>query len=254
MEQSGTADGSKRAARSLIPLPSSLSSPKTVRQSPLILLSIVMIAFALLPLMDHLNMGSNPRIEMARSLRSQAEQAWLNRGNSTWDPSKYWDVETPILIGTREPSTGLEFSMDRLEKGALLYGWLHIAPAIVWSIAIPAQHSIRLRSAYPAVHKWLGRATLVSACLLTYSGVSFPFHDLSYSADLLATHRWGYLVWPSFNLVVLLAGLFWPPTVLMTYLTARKKDWKAHRAWATLHTFIGSVIPMQVRPEPVRSI
>lgn len=99
----GAARPSKGFGASFVQLPKVISTPRNVTQSPLLVLSVVMIAFAIMPLLEYSGLVPDERATTDRALRAQAQQDWLHRANLTWDPSKYWDTETPILFGAREP-------------------------------------------------------------------------------------------------------------------------------------------------------
>lgn len=53
---------------------------------------------------------------------------------------------------------------------------------------MPIQHSASLRRAYPALHRWSGRACLLSGLALNVTGLVLIYTKLSYSAPFWV--RW----------------------------------------------------------------
>ena len=131
----------------------------------------------------------------------------------------------------------------------MVYGGLHAAPAILWSIMIPLQHVDSLRTRWPAFHKGSGYIILSISLLLSMTGYWFYISKHAYThTDWFHIHDFNGLSpisWPTFELSTFaFAPVYWL-TLYKTAATARSKDFASHRKWAVLHTMAASVISLE---------
>ena len=110
----------------------------------------------------------------------------------------------------------------------------------------PLQHSKRVRSRYPGLHRVSGRAALLASLVLSVTGAMFARRDLSFThPDPFHIHKLrvgGRVVFavPTFEAQTALLGLMLPPLVFLTWRSARRRDIAAHRYWATTTTWVRS--------------
>lgn len=130
-----------------------------------------------------------------------------------------------------------------------IYGGLHAAPAIVWSVLIPFQHVDSLRRKWPVVHRTSGYIILSISLLLSMTGYWFFLSKNAYShANWLHVHNlngWVSVGWPTFEASTYVLAPFYWVSMYKTAVTARDKDFTRHRKWAVLHTMFASVISLE---------
>lgn len=130
-----------------------------------------------------------------------------------------------------------------------VYNGLHSAPAIVWSVLMPLQHSGRFRGRWPAFHRASGYLILSLSLLLSMTGYWFFFSKNAYShPNVFHRHNFRPAIpidWPTFELSTYFLAPFYWATMYKTAVSARGKDFASHRKWAVLHTIFASVISLQ---------
>lgn len=130
-----------------------------------------------------------------------------------------------------------------------IYGGLHAAPAIVWSLLIPFQHVDSLRRKWPAMHKTSGYIILSISLLLSMTGYWFYLSKHAYShANWLHLHTlngWSSVGWPTFEASTYILAPFYWVSLYKTAVTAKAKDFARHRKWAVLHTMFASIISLE---------
>lgn len=130
-----------------------------------------------------------------------------------------------------------------------IYGGLHAAPAIVWSLLIPFQHVDSLRKKYPAMHRTSGYIILSISLLLSMTGYWFYFSKNAYShANWRHMHNlngWSSIGWPTFEASTFALAPFYWVSLYKTAVAAKDKDFVRHRKWAVLHTMFASIISLE---------
>jgi hypothetical protein len=162
--------------------------------------------------------------------------------------------DAPAFQTLREADGSL-FATNHMDKGPLLYAWLHSLPAAIWCVCMPLQHIKSIRNSNMNVHRWSGRLAVACTLLISLTGFMFSFNGMCMSADLWFVHkvRLGsdpktaitVLAWPSTHLWI---RLFAPTLALPAYMTyhyAYKRDIVKHQRWAEICTFVGYVVPLE---------
>ncbi|KDN43307.1 hypothetical protein K437DRAFT_257511 [Tilletiaria anomala UBC 951] len=199
-------------------------------------LSALMVAFALLPCLLYL---SPPvAIEVIK------EQTALK----------------PALDELREEN-GEPFILSRI-RAPVHYMILHAMPAIIWSLAIPLQHSDAVRKRYPVLHRNSGYTALFLSALLTISGIAFewrrpklvythadPWHlhslPLSFMLPFARTLNLT-LCWPTFEVALYVVSVPFIYTLTRAFQTAAlERDYVQHRRWAVAHSIAAYLIHIQ---------
>lgn len=162
-------------------------------------------------------------------------------------------ADVPTLTVPRNDK-GQIFILDRTKRAPIHYIWLHVVPSMVWCIIYPLQHVRRIRVQRPKVHRILGYTAATLSLILTISGLALPLRRLSYSHPNffhLHTLRIGgpktrpLLAWPTFDAALPIIGILLPWTLFHTIKHARAKQFVEHQRWATLHTLVGYIVPLQ---------
>lgn len=160
---------------------------------------------------------------------------------------------------------GNHFIVDRA-RAPIHYLALHAFPAILWSIALPMQHSSWLRARSLRLHRICGYTVLLSALTLSLSGLAMPLRNLAYTSSnvwelhslslnphsfpLLAPLLKTFVRWPTFQMALY---VFSPPFFFTAYRTfativplgGQTSDLAQHSLWASAHAITGSIIPIQ---------
>ncbi len=155
-----------------------------------------------------------------------------------------------VFFSNVSVKTGEHFlEYKRRTTPMLVYGGLHAAPALLWSIMMPLQHVESLRKKWPAFHRGSGYVILSASLVLSMTGYWFYLSKNAYShQDWFHVHDlngWSYIGWPTFELTTFcLAPIYWL-TMYKTAVTARAKNFESHRKWAVLHTMAASGISLE---------
>ncbi|GAD99559.1 hypothetical protein PVAR5_8274 [Paecilomyces variotii No. 5] len=158
--------------------------------------------------------------------------------------------DPPVFTTTRHPDTGEhEVNWQIRTTPLLIYQTLHAAPAIVWCVGMPLQHSDRLRRYWPAFHRANGYFVLSGSLLLSITGYLMLFKNMSYSHEnLFHIHNLNGVFpigWPTFGLSLIILGPPYLFSLLQTVRTARAKNFVAHRQWAVFHTISAYAISLE---------
>lgn len=132
--------------------------------------------------------------------------------------------------------------------------WRRVARAI-WCVSIPLQFVRRLRTKYPAVHRWSGRASIFTSLVLSLTGLLMAPRKLSYThlnvwhihQLRIGSHGTGIpiMAWPTFEVSTTIIALLLVVTSYNTWYYARTRDYATHRLWAELCTVVGYTVPLQ---------
>ncbi|OAR02971.1 hypothetical protein LLEC1_07106 [Akanthomyces lecanii] len=151
-----------------------------------------------------------------------------------------------ILFRTSRMPSGEHFINFRIRTApAWLYQGLHALPAIIWSIAMPLQHSEKLRKKWPVFHRKMGYIILSLSLVLSMTGYVFLVKKHTYSHEnIFHMHsiRNFPIKWPTFDFATWLLGPPYWITLYKTAATARAKNFVQHRKWAVLHTLWAYII------------
>lgn len=115
---------------------------------------------------------------------------------------------------------------------------------------------MRLRSANPKAHRYIGYVSLALSLLLAGTGIYFVFSKLAYSHDDIwhihklrigkdALSATTVLAWPTFSAALFPLFTAQVITTIKAFVTARARNFQEHRRWATLLTLVGFIVPMQ---------
>ncbi|KAJ3498228.1 hypothetical protein NLG97_g1298 [Lecanicillium saksenae] len=125
--------------------------------------------------------------------------------------------------------------------------------AILWSILIPLQHSEYLRRWYPMLHRRSGYMVMLLSTELAITGYYMS------SQGLVTTHpQWHHihalyntriplplLWWPTFDVAIVILGVFYFLSLFKLYTSIRRKKIEAHRRWAVFHSMTGYAISIE---------
>lgn len=137
---------------------------------------------------------------------------------------------------------------NRLTQAPILYGVFHTIAAGIWSVAFPLQHTAWIRRQHPRFHRITGYIGATCSLSIGVSSLLFLPYNLAYTHKKLThihrlplpfIHHSVKLYFPTISLGVLMAAPMFLYTLVQMVLSARRKDFVAHRYWAVRHTLIG---------------
>jgi uncharacterized membrane protein len=121
--------------------------------------------------------------------------------------------------GVALAASGFAFLADDIAaNGFPLAVKVHIATASAALLLLPWQLWPAIRNRLPAVHRWVGRGYVATAVVGGLSGIG---------AGLFTAN--GPIAAAGFTML----GVLWTTTTVAAYAAARRRDFVAHRRWAT---------------------
>ncbi|KGQ03252.1 hypothetical protein BBAD15_g11517 [Beauveria bassiana D1-5] len=163
-------------------------------------------------------------------------------------------VDWPVLTSFRDPRSSLNILNHRSQTTPdWLYKGAKGAAAILWSILIPMQHSTSIRRRWPKFHRRSGYTVILLSIELAIAGYYMT------SQKLVTTHNDWYhihtfynaripiplLWWPTFDVAIVILGLFYFLSLYKLYISIRSKKIEAHRRWAVFHSMTGYAIAIE---------
>lgn len=133
-------------------------------------------------------------------------------------------------------------------EGETLVAWTHILPSVYWVIAIPLQFNPNIQRKYRSFHRFVGRAFVLTSCVMMVGFVIILQRGLSYenyledveplmipgTTDLSSADAFLYVLASVFLCFAFLA-----------VRCARRKDYVRHRYWMIRHCSCGLWVIVQ---------